>query len=279
MMRYARQTERPDDFQVDLGADIFRSLKFANFGRARGSLKYVNECDPTNPGALTGFTGAGNTPVDRWGRAMGRANLTYNGSSDYSLVPVAGLALPVFTLSAWIKTATFTAGHAAWGCNKFSDGTGGFIFHYPTGTGTNVRFYIWNGSTLKYKEVAGVSGAWTHWAMTFNGDTIEVFQNGVSLGTTPSIGAISYTGVSGYAVGRYYYNDPNTIFGGSSCDNTQWSRALSPAEIARLADPQWSVMMGGAIYTRPNRSLVGQVGGGAPTPMSSYYYQLLAGAA
>ena len=260
-MRYLRETERPDDFQVDLGADLFRGLRFANFGRVRGSLKYVNECDPVNPGALTGFTGAGNTPPDRWGRALGRACLSTQTTGDYvALTGSAVLTGVPISMSCWFNPDEATSdgytialgtsggsGQPFFGLAKFGSLTGDPLRATSGGIGyaSSARSFL--------------SGAWQHGAAVFTSATArQVYLDGVA-GTDNAANNTPTSIVYG-TIGGLRRTTLTAQYFGLVSDVVIWSRALSPSEISQLADPQWSVMMGGAIYTRPNRSLVGQGG-------------------
>jgi hypothetical protein len=275
-MRYLRETDRPDDFQVDLGADIFRGLVFANFGRARGSLKYVNECDPKNPGTLTGFTGAGNTPVDRWGRAMGSPFLGFvlvNSNRVLASQSIMAGALPI-TLSCWARARNVTANSTLIGV--WANGADGFYLSLA-GAATGDPVQAVAEHTVSY-GIAGagtfVAESWVHVAGVFTSSTSRLcYCNGVA--GTANTTAVTPTGLNLFGVG-VYAGTGGPIY--SDCDVRDpciWSRALSPSETSCLADPAWSVMMGGAIYTRPNRSFVGQ--GGAPPATNRRRRMLLMG--
>jgi hypothetical protein len=283
MMRHARETERPDDYQVDLSADIFRGLVFANFGHGRGSLKYTDDSGKGNHGTLTGFTGVGNTPVDRWGRAMGRSYLYFDGTHDYIPTTAFPFVVGPYTFSAWINTSSLSARRSVADLNGIASSLEVGTINGVANCAAHDTAAYWCTTPSNAISV----NQWTHivWQRLDNVQTVTVphhlaiYVNGVSVGTPSS--AATLNSDAGNTAARYIGCRSNLgqLWLGGIADPCLHARALSPSEIACLADPAWSVMLGGAIYTRPNRSFVGQVGGGAPTSMSSYYYQLLAGAA
>ena len=257
--RYARVTERPDDFQVDLSADIFRSAVFLGLGRDHHGFRFRDESDGGNHGTLTGYTGAGNTPADRWGRAMGRASLTYNGSSDYVSGSVSNVGITIdFSLSVWIKASA----------NAEVDGrviakralNVGYELYVMSATGYPGVFV---GTDVNYSVLVSsvnvLTGTWRHIGVVRRGTALTIYVDGI--GYTSSVYTGSVANSSALMLGRYNATAVRWL-NGSEADPCIWSRALSPVEIALFADPAWSVMLGGAIYTRPRRAFVGQAGGG-----------------
>ena len=57
---------RPDDFDLNTNSVLAQGLVFAGLGRFVGSTHYHDSSLYKNNGTLTGYTGAGNTPADKW---------------------------------------------------------------------------------------------------------------------------------------------------------------------------------------------------------------------
>jgi hypothetical protein len=259
--RYARVTERPDDFQVDLSADIFRGAVFLGLGRDHHGFRFRDESASGSHGALTGYTGAGNTPVDRWGRAIGVACLTY-APNDYVAGPTWGLLQQEVTFATWWRSAgNYTANQALMGNAASGSETSGVItFGY---TDNKIEWWQNNGGKVLSSTASISTDAWRHVAVTRTkagaNYTVKLYLDGVLDNTWTGTTAPDATAGQQLCLGRFGAYAGYYLIG-SLADSGVWSRALSPAEIAQLADPAWIVMMGGAIYTRSQRAVVGQVG-------------------
>ena len=272
-MRYRRVTERPPNPRLKGGTWVSRGLVFANIGGGAKTPRYLDASGHGNHGALTGYTGAHNTPVDRWGRALGRACLGTNASSDYiAVASITQAAHPVpFSASCWFR---FPVDPGAYYVSTIyshvlaDNPMPGWTF----GAG-NDNFLHWtipvfnSGPTIAFSK--GDRG-WHHVAGTYDGSTARFYLDGIP-GTPATVAFSPQNTTLKLMMGKYYASP-------SVADPCLWSRILSPAEIARLADPAWSVTMGGAIYTRPRRSFVGQVGGEPPAGNRRRRILLLAGA-
>jgi hypothetical protein len=252
---YARVTERPDEFQVDLSAPLFARAVFLGLGGCRGSFKYRDCSTYGNHGLLTGYTGAGNTPVDRWGRALGRASLSFDGTADIIDVPSSpSLQLYSGTVTMFVRSAAWRNQYLL--CKK---NTTGYLIEFYA----NKLYVVTSGqgnSTSVNQAWTPANAIWYHLAFTW-GNGVSWFVNGSQIGATQAQTYYPDANSGNLQFGTATPSYSNT-FNGSVADLCLWNnRILSPAEIMQLADPS-DVMLSGLIRDpRPNRSFVGQVGG------------------
>jgi hypothetical protein len=80
----------------------------------------------------------------------------------------------------------------------------------PITSRTTTAFYKYGAYSWRYTHggvggefyhTAGVATGWAHWIITYDGSTIEVFQNGNSLGSTPSSGTADFS--DGFKIGHW----------------------------------------------------------------------------
>ena len=71
-MWYPKLSQRPEWFTLNPESPLHRGLVFAGLGRVHGAGNYFDSSPYRNHGTLTGYTGAGNTPANRWSKALGR---------------------------------------------------------------------------------------------------------------------------------------------------------------------------------------------------------------
>jgi hypothetical protein len=270
------QTERPETFRLNLLHPLARGLVFAGLGMGGKTFLYKDSSRDSggNDGTLTGYTGAGNTPVDRWSRALGRACLTFNAVATNRVNCGTGLQLKPTGAATWALWSKYTGT----GANTeyfFGDcGAGGHRgMFFEVVSSTQVALLVGTGADTYYSSnfTVGVPyiGIWTHWACVFRpGQGIYCYQNGILIGSkTTSPPAALYQNDLPFIWGNR--GDLSIYWPGLQADPCIWSRALSPAEIGVLADPS-NVMLGGLIRDpRPNRSFVGQVGSATYTSSGS----------
>lgn len=142
-----------------------------------------------------------------------------------------------YTVSTWVKLTSLT------GIQTFAsiDGTTVSPFYLQSNSGV---FYfaqrssdVTGGGTLA--QVAGLTatvGTWYHVTGVYNSvaNTIELFVNGVSQGSTTAGTAWKATGAT--TIGRAKWNGANTDYVNGALDETHfYDRALSASEISGLA--------------------------------------------
>ena len=254
-MRRAR-TERPENFEVDLSHPLMRGAVLLGLGQAHHSIRYRDESAKGNHGTLTGYTGAGNTPADRWGRALGRAVLEFNGSSDDVPLDSSLFNCPSFTAAAWVRFDAVNKYHYVWA--RDDDGTSRY---FVLGCDTGARPYavVWNASNSLAEmrpSVTVTAKSWYHLALTYIPGSQKVYLNGRVIDTATLAGDAKSSGTTPTHLGK---QAGSAWLAGAVGDAVFWSRALSPAEIMQLADPS-NVMLSGAIREpRPRRNFIGQV--------------------
>lgn len=249
-MRRGRPSQRPDAFRLDRGAPLSRGMLGAWLGQHAGASLY-HDAGEHRHGTLTGFTGAGNTPADRWAfsSTLGRRSLTFDGSGTYvpSLLP-ALTSTPAVTVAAWVNATSVAATRYA-------------ISDYNFGTICTVGLAVnsaakWIANVFDSVAVTGptaTAGRWTHLAMTRG-------SLSASTSVTLWVDGVAYTGTAGTAVGgdTFTVGRPGGLasfyWSGQIADPAAWSRVLSPAEITALADPaNVDLRVGGVPLVRPIR--------------------------
>jgi len=243
-MRRAR-TERPENFEVDLSHPLMRGAVLLGLGQAHHSIRYRDESGAGRHGVLTGYTGAGNTPADMWCRAMGRACVKTNGTSDIVTLGTALADAASVTVAAWMyfnaamssNTKVFTCGTENTSPWLFAGANGDLYWANHIASGTTARL------------LGHPVGHWDHYCGTTSPQALYVNgilqTDSVSQGFSTEAGAkFGGRGTSQFVAGRF-------------ADTCIWTRALDAGEIRVLADSA-TVMLSGAIREpRPRRNFAG----------------------
>jgi alpha-L-arabinofuranosidase len=185
-----------------------------------------------NPGTLqsgaTWVVGAISNAVHLNGTANGYANLPSGLVS----------ALNDFTISTWVKVDA----NATWArVFDFGSGTGIYMFLAPASGGASVRYAITTssgGGEQQLNRAGNLStGVWHHLAVTLSGSTGVLYVDGVPANTNLSmtLKPSSLGSTTQNYIGKSQWPDPNLT--GSVDDFRIYSRALSAAEVAALANP------------------------------------------
>jgi len=263
-MRRAR-TERPENFEVDLSHPLMRGAVLLGLGQAHHSIRYRDESQYGNHGVLTGYTGAGDTPADRWVwiDTLGRRGLGFDGSDDYVLSPCPLVLSTTSPLSAswWSKAASVNSLRAFLAIQTATGNAYQLISVWYASGFRGLFCGRFGTSNLSAKpSVAITQTDWHHFCLTCIGGSsaLVLYVDGKlnSAVANANVGVGNPGIYLGYAYSSYY-----TAL--TMADVIVHSRVLSAAEIMRLADPS-NVMMSGAIREpRPRRNFVGQVGAAA----------------
>jgi hypothetical protein len=152
--------------------------------------------------------------------------LSFDGIDDRVDLPDAVRPTKDFTLSHWVYPRAYVLGH----CAVSLSGKGVLSF-YPSGT--NVRFYVNNGSYyyIERPQSEFPVNNWYHITQTYDGVNIKLYVNGVYIASEPCTGDIVYD-IRANSIGSYYYD-------GFSFDSIIdevyiFSKAISASDIKRL---------------------------------------------
>lgn len=161
--------------------------------------------------------------------------LNFDGVNDYVTIPDKAGVLTggAFTFETWVKpTAGFVnLGPILHKANAAYTQALDVYFYDDGGNGSlEVDFYTSaNADFLNYQLPASWVNAWHHLAVTYNGSSLQLFIDGVSVGSTPASGSLSVTG-SVANLGRLDQFNPGN-FAGILDEMRIWNTARTQAEI------------------------------------------------
>jgi len=248
-MMLISRTQRPNTFRIDPLHPLARGLVFAGLGMGYGTYFYKDSSRESkgNDGTLTGFTGEGNTPADRWQWRDGRAVLDFAGASTHVLLPKIRLVPP------WSLGWRSVGAGGVLGDEYLADGTGlNFVWFL---SGVFLRLYVAN-EYIKDFAVTGYT-SWRHYMFSCDGTNVSLYLDGKYFDAASCNRSFSLVNLGAG------YNLWQEAFTGKLSDVTAFSRVLSAAEINMLADPS-NVMLSGAIREPGlRRSFIGQAGAAA----------------
>jgi len=162
----------------------------------------------------------------------------YAGNFVHSLLDGVNLGNPstlqpagAFTAVTWINappTNNFSAVIA-----NFSNTSGPFHIYTGASGANGIRCLFNNGANgLSYNSTP--VNTWYQVACTWNGSVINLYINGISVGTSTYSGSLSYSNNFPWWIGADGTSTPGDNFNGSIDDVRIYNRALSPAEIMAL---------------------------------------------
>ena len=282
---YATMRERPENFDLNIDSPLYRGLVFAGLGSVSKGYRYTDSSLYGNHGTLTGYTGAGNTPPERWSRALGRNVLGFNGSTDYVLSTTLGsfgssqAVGGGLTYMAWVKyTATtgrlpFFCQSSLWNHGVYFAANTDELFASSGATNKIAFFRILANSTAGplFATTSAISslnnGGWHHIAATLgyipSGQDVTkcaIYVDGVLQGISVSAQSNDW---SNYVASNYTYpmtlgaRPGSVFFSGSMADPMIFSGVLPPWKIAPIADPSnVDLRVGGVPLILPPRRRV-----------------------
>jgi hypothetical protein len=228
-------------------ADASSSIRDAEAGPVQGLVGRW-DFEETTGSVASDSSGRGNAGILNGtattpGR-IGAAARSFDGVNDYVAIGKAPALKPsaAFTLAAWVKPDKFTD---SWGGAGFilTDGhdccTGngaGMGLHLASGQAP--RGFAWTG-VADQRTVDGTSmtvGEWHHVALTFDGTSLTVYQEGVKTGAKsfPASVVVPSTSES-TVIGRHLLNATSYPFHGAIDDVRIYDRALDSAEVRDLS--------------------------------------------
>ena len=257
MKRVQRQA-RPTRWIFNPSAPLADCLLFAGLGIHPGTPHYQDSCLYGSVGALTGYSGAGDTPSDRWqwDSYLGRYALSFDGTDDYvhfaNTNPWNFDYTEKFSVAFWLNCASGSYGNGPSFIGRLggaSTYTGWEVGKYPNSGGFPNCFvmlfdsnYSTGNAIAIYSSGVPTSGGWCHFAFTYNGNGLYTgvahYING-KLTSNASVvwgGLTSSTKISnGLDIGRRYSG--GNQFAGSISDPLIYGRVLTPEQVCSLADP------------------------------------------
>jgi hypothetical protein len=182
-MRYARPSQRPERFTLNPWSPLYGAALLGLGPNQRGPAKttiYEDSSLRDNQGMLYGYTGAGNTPADKWqwDNLLRRWCVGANGSSDYILSPSLFSSASCATISAWIRMRGWNS--LATVLAKSASGA-----DFDLLVDGNERLFHWYFSTSDGNQSAAstttpVLGTWYHVMVTLHaGEKARVIVNGI----------------------------------------------------------------------------------------------------
>jgi hypothetical protein len=226
-----------------------------------------------NPGVYWGFTGSTgwfqnsqqfcvvSTSVQQAAGA-----LHFDGIDDYvelgnnsNLKPTAA-----FTYEAWVKPENFA--HPTGGAGfiiadgrdiEAGDGSG-MGMDLVAGQAPRVYFFRPDHSQVALVGNPMSHSTWHHIAMTFDGTSLKLFQDGVLTKSTTFAATTVLPGVQNLRIGRHYWPTAAWNFRGSIEEVRIWNRALCLGEIQNNRNGELSLPQNGlAGYYKFNQGFVG----------------------
>lgn len=247
-------SQRPANFTINPAHPLANGLVFAGLGAMPGSTLYRDSSLFGRNGTLTGYTGAGNLPSDRWvwNSTINRTVLNFNGTSDYVAMKPVLCSNTSWTAATWC--VNIVAGLYQW----IARGSITASFGARNGSGAIVS----DDSGYYYCGSTSWAGTFHH-AVTYNSPVFTSYKNGVLDGTKSGSGITATWSVPlKINYGNWGYTN------GSTTDMMIWSRVLSPAEIAVLANPN-DPMLGGLVQYPRRRAWYGYTPATAATLLLS----------
>ncbi len=162
--------------------------------------------------------------------------LHFDGVDDYVSLEDGGVLLNganQVSLAGWFYTDELIYGGGMMGIR--GGGTGDSIYLIQLSNGIIECRLIINGVLFQVVAPAGsiVAETWQHIAWIYNGSDIELFIDGVSIGSTSANG--TFAGVDKpFAIGKSLSSAGNFIFKGRVDEISMWNTALNQSEIQNM---------------------------------------------
>jgi len=170
--------------------------------------------------------------------------LNFDGADDYVNLGTSSTLKPTaaFTYEAWVKPENFSD---AWGGAGFimADGRdccgysgGGMGMHLIAGQTPRFKFSRHGNSEVAEPGSSRAVGQWQHLAMTFDGTSLKLYQDGVLAGSTTFAATTVKPGVEPLQLSRHFWLGGGFYFHGSMDEIRIWNRALCQGEIQNYKD-------------------------------------------
>jgi concanavalin A-like lectin/glucanase superfamily protein/peptide-N-glycosidase F-like protein/type IX secretion system substrate protein len=172
-----------------------------------------------------------------WLQAQSNQYLHFDRIDDYVEVPngsgyIAGST--EITMAGWFYTDELAYGQGMMSIRGGGSGDGEmYVIQLNNGT-LECRLI----TTAGFHEVVApafsiVPETWQHLAWVYDGSSVTMYINGVSVGSTPASGTITSTNKP-FTFGKCLLGGFNFVAGGRQDEVTLWSKALTPTEIQSM---------------------------------------------
>ena len=179
--------------------------------------------------ALCGYTGI----------AQSNQYLHFDGVDDYTSLPNGAQYVNgsnTITMAGWFKTDELIYGQGMMSIRGGGTGDGEMYIIQLSDGKLECRIVTSTG----LKEVVGPvgtiqAGEWQHLAWVFNETYVELFVDGVSIGTGPASGTFQ-SATKPFTIGKSVLSGFNFIYKGGADEVSLWSKALTAAEIQDMME-------------------------------------------
>jgi len=226
-------TMRQRIFTLNKLAPLANGLVFAGLGCAPGTYLYKDSSKESkgNDGTLTNMDPATDWV---WADELGRRAIEYDADDDYIPTPVTWKnTSPGFTVAWWLNT-TSIANYT----NRIGTGTAwaGFGFHCAAGDKVYCGLTAQPADRFEGVVLSGFAvNVWTHIAFTVETASKQMYLYGNGI---QQFGKVANAAPATWTEPLYVGVVTNgQEINGRVADACIWNRALSPSEIAALADP------------------------------------------
>lgn len=247
--------------RLNRNAQLAKRLVFAGLGGGASTLQYADASGYGNHGTLMRMDPATDWVFDpTLGRWCTDLDGVHDSTGDYIECPVETASTNFCTFTIWINPRDVAEVDAIFFSRANKMG-----LMVSRGTGTPLT-YFWAGVPDEYNANTGLTfalNAWNLCAVTITPTAATVYRwNDVSgLGSWTNTKTHSAKAINGLSIARDS-NWEDRKFNGLASDAMVWDRAISPAEISKLADPS-NTMLSGLIM--PPRRMVWPVAVAGPS--------------
>lgn len=227
--RYLRETGYFDRRHIDRR---FRDAVFLGLGAHPGSERFIDTSAYCNHGTLQ------QAPTWEWMQGINRWGLRFSVSHAVNCGNQSAFsATSQVTVAAWVDTTTFAVTTTVAGKWETGGATNNSYLLYGSGS---VRFILQQSNTV-IREVTATSpsNGMHHIVGMADGEDLSIYIDGLLVSALVSYDGTISVSTANFEVGRFNGNFPMV---GLIADPLIFSRALSHAEIALLANPAFQLV-------------------------------------
>ena len=170
-------------------------------------------------------------------QAQSNQHLHFDGNNDYVVLDSAVQLIAnenAISMAGWFNADRYQYGAGMMGIRGNGTGTGGFYILQLGGGALECRLLTNTG----LHEVVGPAGTiipnqWQHIALVYNGASLVLFIDGVSIGSSSASGVISSIDKP-FAVGKSLEGGFNFVYPGRADEVCLWTKALSSTDLNNM---------------------------------------------